>query len=98
MTEPFGYTPEQIAEMGYDAGVVDFFMQVSPDLLAFMWGNGSAHYDAILKNTIEDDRLIPTAGLQMQLEGRVGNTAASSLLMAAYRLSHPQTPPDVTEG
>lgn len=97
MTEPFGYTPEQIAEMGYDAGVVDFFMRVDPDLLAFMWGSGSAHYDAILKNTIEDDRLIPTARLQMQLQGRVGNTAASSLLMAEYRISHPQTPPNPGE-
>lgn len=92
MKEGSTYTSEEAKAMGYDPDVVDFFKQNDPDLLEFMWGNGSYHYTSILKNEIPNSHLIPTVNAQIQFEGRVGNVAASSLLMAEYRLTHPQIP------
>jgi hypothetical protein len=63
-----------------------------------MWGNGSAHYQSILKNEIENAGLIRTAILQVRFEGRIGNTGLSSLLMAEFRLTHPQIPESQEEG
>ena len=97
MTEGVSYTPEEAEAMGYDPSVVDFFKQNDPDLLEFMWGNGSAHYQSILKNEIDNANLIRTALLQSSLEGRIGNTGLSSLLMAEYRLTHPQAPANSEE-
>jgi hypothetical protein len=91
MKEGDVYTPEEVKAMGYDPDVVDFFKQNNPVLLGFMWGNDSAPYNSILKNEIPSNYLIPTARLQITLEQRIGNGAASCLLMAEYRLNHPQT-------
>ncbi len=92
MKEGVSYTPEEATAMGYDPAVVDFFKQNDPDLLEFMLGNGSAHYQSILKNEIENADLIRTALLQVRFEGRIGNTGLSSLLMAEFRLTHSQNP------
>lgn len=94
MVEQKSFTPEEAKAMGYNPEVVSFFKEKDPDLLEFMWGNGSAHYQSILKNEIANSYLIPTANMQIKFEGRVGNVAASSLLMAEYRLTHPQNPTD----
>lgn len=88
------YTPEEADEMGYNLDVVNFFKERAPELLEFMWGNGSAHYTSILKNEINNEDLIRTANLQLALQGRVGNTGASSLVMAEFRLTHPKTKED----
>ena len=88
------FTPEEAQSMGYDPEVVEFFKKEDPDLLDFMWGNGSAHYTAILKNEIPNSDLIRTAEIQIALENRIGNVAASSIRMAEFRLTHTQKPED----
>lgn len=98
MKEGATYTSEEAKAMGYDPDVVDFFKQQDPDLLEFMWGNGSAHYKSILKNEIDNANLIKYALLQFRFEGRIGNTGLSSLLMAEFRLTHPQNPASHEEG
>ena len=94
MVEQKSFTPEAAKAMGYNPEVVSFFKEKDPDLLEFMWGNGSAHYQSILKNEIDNAHIMGPAMMQITLERRVGNVAASSLLMAEYRLTHPQNPAD----
>jgi translation initiation factor 2 beta subunit (eIF-2beta)/eIF-5 len=98
MAERVSYTPEEAKAMGYDPDVVDFFKQNDPDLLEFMWENGSAHYQSILKNEIDSAILIKGALLQVRFEGRIGNVGLSSLLMAEFRLTHPQNSASQEEG
>lgn len=84
--ERIAVTPENIAQMGYNPDVVAYFDAMDPDLLKFMWGNGSALYESILKDTADNERLISAAETQIKFQGRFGNTAASCELMLQYRL------------
>lgn len=85
------YTPEEAAEMGYNPDVINFFKERAPDLLEYMWGNDSSHYTSILKNEIDIEDLIRTAQTQLTFKGPIGYRRLSSLVMAEFRLTHPQT-------
>lgn len=83
MLEKDQYTQEAAEELGYDWVVVQYFLSVDQELLARMWGSGSAHYDGILKNS----KTLKEIKTTLEMVGKIktiGDVYDSSVLMRNF--------------
>lgn len=86
MSEKGQFSAEEAEKLGYNPEIVEYFKKVAPGLLEFMWGNGSAHYEAILKNEMGNEELNEKYQRQLSVKP-FGNVFESTKHLRAFRIA-----------